>query len=268
MMNQPTLPFEQLQRSTPLALRQSIAAGHYQGHTSGLGQGRVQANIVILPGDWASEFLRYCTLNRQACPLLDITEPGDPYFRNLGAGIDIRHDVPRYRVYRDGELNEEPLDIEHLWQDDLVAFAIGCSFSFEQPLLDAGIPLKHIDLGRNVAMYQTNIDTRPTARLGGKLVVSMRPMKAAAAIQAIQITARMPNVHGAPVHIGDPSLIGIRALDTPDYGDAVPIEADEIPVFWACGVTPQSVVQASRPPLCITHAPGCMLVTDLYNSAL
>jgi uncharacterized protein YcsI (UPF0317 family) len=268
MMNQPALSFEQLQRSTPLALRQSIAAGHYQGHTSGLGQGRVQANIVILPSDWANEFLRYCTLNRQACPLLDITEPGDPYFRNLGTAIDIRHDVPRFRVYRHGELSEEPLDIEHLWQDDLVAFAIGCSFSFEQPLLDAGIPLKHIDLGRNVAMYQTNIDTRPTARLGGKLVVSMRPMKAADAIQAIQITARMPNVHGAPVHIGDPSLIGIHALDTPDYGDAVPIEADEIPVFWACGVTPQSVVKASRPPLCITHAPGCMLVTDLYNSAL
>lgn len=164
--------------------------------------------------------------------------------------------APRYRVYRHGELSEEPLDIEHLWQDDLVAFAIGCSFSFEQPLLDAGIALRHIDLGRNVAMYQTNIDTRPTARLGGKLVVSMRPMKAAAAIQAIQITARMPNVHGAPVHIGDPTLIGIHSLSTPDYGDAVPIEADEIPVFWACGVTPQSVVQASRPPLCITHAPG------------
>lgn len=267
-MNQQALSFEQLQQCDPAALRQHLAAGRYQGHTSGLGQGRVQANIVILPGDWANEFLRYCALNRQACPLLDVTEPGDPFFRNLGAAIDIRHEVPRYRVYRHGELSEERVDIEHLWQDDLVAFALGCSFSFEQPLLDAGIRLRHIDLGRNVAMYRTNIDTRPTARLSGKLVVSMRPMKAVDAIQAIQITGRMPNVHGAPVHIGDPSLIGIHALDEPDYGDAVPINADEIPVFWACGVTPQSVVQASRPPLCITHAPGCMLVTDLWNNDL
>lgn len=267
-MNQPTLSIEQLQHSDPLALRKSIAAGHYRGHTSGLGQGRVQANIVILPNDWADEFLRFCTLNRQACPVLDVTEPGDSHFRNLGAAIDIRHEVPRYRVYRHGELTEEPSDIEHVWQDDMVAFALGCSFSFEQPLLDAGIALRHVDLKRNVSMYQTNIDTRPTARLGGKLVVSMRPMKAAAAIKAIEITARMPNVHGAPVHIGDPALIGIHSLDSPDYGDAVPVEADEIPVFWACGVTPQSVVQASRPPLCITHAPGCMLVTDLWNNAL
>ncbi|MDR6959303.1 uncharacterized protein YcsI (UPF0317 family) [Pseudomonas brassicacearum] len=267
-MSQPVLSFEHLQQCASLALRQHIAAGQYQGHTSGLGQGRVQANIVILPSDWANEFLRYCTLNRQACPLLDVTEPGDPFFRNLGAPIDIRHEVPQYRVYRHGELSEEPQDIEHLWQDDLVAFALGCSFSFEQPLLEAGIRLRHIDLGRNVAMFRTNIDTRPTARLSGKMVVTMRPMKAAAAIQAIQITGRMPNVHGAPVHIGDPSLIGIQSLDKPDYGDAVPVEADEIPVFWACGVTPQSVVQASRPPLCITHAPGCMLVTDLWNSDL
>ncbi|ATE77117.1 MULTISPECIES: putative hydro-lyase [Pseudomonas] len=267
-MNQSVLSFEQLQQRSPLALRQSIAAGQYRDHTSGLAQGRVQANIVILPNDWANEFLRYCTLNRQACPVLDVTEPGDPHFRNLGTAIDIRHDVPRYRVYRHGELSEEPSDIEHLWQDDMVAFALGCSFSFEQPLLEAGIRLRHIDLGRNVAMFRTNIDTRSTARLSGKMVVSMRPMKAAAAIQAIQITARMPNVHGAPVHIGDPALIGIHSLSSPDYGDAVPIEADEIPVFWACGVTPQSVVQASRPPLCITHAPGCMLVTDLWNSAL
>lgn len=267
-MNQPALSFEQLQQCPPPALRQSIANGQYQGHTSGLGQGRVQANIVILPNDWANEFLRYCALNRQACPLLDVTAPGDPFFHNLGGAIDIRHEVPRYRVYCHGELSEEPLDIGHLWQDDLVAFALGCSFSFEQPLLEAGIRLRHIDLGRNVAMFRTNIDTRPTARLSGKLVVSMRPMKAAAAIQAIQITGRMPHVHGAPVHIGDPSLIGITSLAFPDYGDAVPVEADEIPVFWACGVTPQSVVQASRPPLCITHAPGCMLVTDLSNSDL
>ncbi|NWD06141.1 putative hydro-lyase [Pseudomonas gingeri] len=267
-MNQPVLPFEQLRHSTPFELRQQIAAGRYQGHTSGLGQGRVQANIVILPGDWADEFLRFCTLNRQACPLLDVTEPGDPILRNLGQAVDIRHDVPRYRVYREGVLSAEPLDIAALWQDDLVAFAIGCSFSFEQPLLDAGIDLRHIERGLNVAMYQTDIDTRPTARLQGKLVVSMRPLKAAAAIRAIQITGRMPNVHGAPVHIGDPALIGIRDLATPDYGDAVPVAEDEIPVFWACGVTPQSVVQASRPPLCITHAPGCMLVTDLHNHTL
>src|SRR5450830_59459 len=267
-MNLPALSFDQLRHLAPRALRRHIATDQYQGHTSGLGLGRVQANIVILPGDWADEFLRFCTLNRQACPILDITEPGDPMFRHLGESVDIRHDVPRYRVYRQGELTEEPQNIKHLWRNDKVAFAIGCSFSFEQPLLEAGIDLRHVKLGRNVAMFQTNIDTRPTERLKGKLVVSMRPLKAADAIRAVQITGRMPHVHGAPVHIGDPRLIGIHDLGTPDYGDAVPLADDELPVFWACGVTPQSVVQASRPPLCITHAPGCMLVSDLHNHSL
>jgi uncharacterized protein YcsI (UPF0317 family) len=251
----------------PSALRGAIRAGRFRGHTSGLAPGFVQANIVILPRDWAYDFLQFCALNPKACPVLDVTDPGDPAFRNLGAGIDIRSDVPRYRVYRHGSLATESDDINTLWRDDFVAFALGCSFSFEQALLDARIPLRHIALGRNVAMYRTSIDNRPAGRLSGKLVVSMRPMTPANAVRAVEITSRYPAAHGAPVHLGDPALIGIGDLDVPDYGEAVPIDADEIPVFWACGVTPQAVIAEARPEICITHAPGCMLVTDIHHSA-
>lgn len=182
--------------------------------------------------------------------------------------IDIRTDVPQYRVWRDGRIDQTCDHVLDVWRDDLVSFVIGCSFSFEQALLDAGVPLRHVAQGRNVAMYRTQVPTTPAGRFHGPLVVSMRPMKAQDAIRAVQITSRFPSVHGAPVHLGDPSLIGIRDLSQPDYGDAVEVMDDEIPVFWACGVTPQSVVQAAGLPFCITHAPGAMLVTDLSNASL
>ncbi|NOV22510.1 putative hydro-lyase [Cupriavidus necator] len=267
-MNQPLQHAASLLPEDPAALRQLIRADRYHGHTSGLARGHVQANIVILTRDWAYDFLQFCALNRKACPLIDVTDPGDPVFRNLGHDVDIRTDVPMYRVYRDGKTYHETTRITELWRDDFVAFAIGCSFSFEQALIAANVPLKHINLGRNVAMYRTAIETRPAGRLSGKLVVSMRPLKAADAILATEITARYPDVHGAPVHIGDPALIGIEDIESPDYGDAVPLDADEIPVFWACGVTPQAVIREARPEICITHAPGCMLVTDLDNNRL
>ncbi|MDK3026549.1 putative hydro-lyase [Cupriavidus taiwanensis] len=267
-MNQPLQHAASLLPEDPAALRQLIREGRYHGHTSGLARGHVQANIVILTRDWAYDFLQFCALNRKACPLIDVTDPGDPVFRNLGRDVDIRTDVPMYRVYRDGNAYHETTRITELWRDDFVAFAIGCSFSFEQALLAANVPLKHINLGRNVAMYRTAIETRPAGRLSGKLVVSMRPLKPADAILATEITARYPDVHGAPVHIGDPALIGIEDIESPDYGDAVPLDADEIPVFWACGVTPQAVIREARPEICITHAPGCMLVTDLDNNRL
>lgn len=251
----------------PAALREIIRTGRYDGHTSGLAKGAMQANLVILPRDWAYDFLQFCALNPRPCPVLDVTDPGDPMFRNLGAPIDIRSDVPKYRIYEHGRLSAEVGDVRDLWRDDFVAFALGCSFSFEQALLDAGIPLRHVALGRNVAMYRTSIDTRRAGRLHGKLVVSMRPMTPADAIRAVEITARVPAAHGAPVHLGDPAAIGIRDIDAPDYGEAVPIEPGEIPVFWACGVTPQAVISEARPPICITHAPGCMLVTSLRSEA-
>jgi uncharacterized protein YcsI (UPF0317 family) len=186
----------------------------------------------------------------------------------LGADLDLRTDLPRYRIWRNGEMVEETADILGHWREDLVAFVIGCSFSFEEALVEDGIALRHLSCGANVAMYRTSIPTRPAGPFSGPLVVSMRPMKAADAIRAVQITSRFPAVHGAPVHLGRPDLIGIRDLARPDYGDAVAVEEDEIPVFWACGVTPQAVIAAARPPFAITHAPGCMLVTDLRNSRM
>lgn len=250
------------------AARAAIRAGQWQSHTSGMAHDHVQGNLVILPEAFAGEFLRYCQRNPKPCPVLAVSEPGDPSLPSLGAGIDIRSDVPRYRVWRDGELRDEPTDITHLWRDDLVTFIIGCSFSFEQALLDSGMRLRHVDEGRNVAMYRTSIATVPAGPFQGPMVVSMRPLRAADAIRAVQITSRFPGVHGAPVHLGDPALIGITDLSRPDYGDAVAVHDDELPVFWACGVTPQAAVVQARPPLCITHAPGCMLITDLLNSRM
>ena len=253
---------------SPLELRRLIRRGDYAGHTSGLGQRHLQANIVILQRSWADEFLRFCVLNPRACPLLDVTEPGSPRFHKLGVDIDVRSDVPLYRVYRRGQPHREASDIGELWEADFVAFAIGCSFSFEQALQDEGIALRHIEQGRNVAMYRTHLANTPSGRLAGHMVVSMRPLKAADAVRASQITGRFPLTHGAPVHIGDPALIGIADLQAPDYGEPVALAADELPVFWACGVTPQAVLAEAEPELFITHAPGCMLVSDLLYGQL
>ena len=254
--------------STPAQVRAAARAGAWTSHTSGLAERHVQGNVVILPRADADDFLRYCQRNPKPCPLLAVGEPGDPTLASLGADIDIRSDLPRYRVWRDGQVVDEPTDIGALWRDDFVTFVLGCSFSFEQALLDEGLRLRHVDEGRNVAMYRTHIATEPAGPFRGPLVVTMRPLGAAAAIRAVQITSRFPAVHGAPVHLGDPALIGIADLARPDYGDAVAVLGDEIPVFWACGVTPQAALENARVPLAITHAPGCMLVTDRLNHEL
>ncbi len=248
--------------------RLAIRSGDFAGHTSGLAAGHVQGNVVILPELLAKDFLHYCQRNPKPCPLLAVSEPGQALLPSLGADIDIRTDVPRYRVWKGGVLTDQPTDISNLWRNDLVTFVIGCSFSFEEALLEAGIPLRHIAQNRNVAMYRSNMATAPAGAFNGPMVVSMRPLKAADAIRAIQITSRFPNVHGAPVHIGNPALIGIADLNVPDYGDAVEVLPDEIPVFWACGVTPQAAITQARPEFCITHAPGAMLITDLFNHQL
>jgi uncharacterized protein YcsI (UPF0317 family) len=248
--------------------RAAIRSGAFTSHTSGLAHDHVQGNVVILPKALADDFLRYCQLNPKPCPVLAVSQPGDPMLPRLGADIDIRTDVPRYRVWRHGELVNEPTDLRALWRDDLVTFVIGCSFSFEQALLDAGLSMRHIDQNRNVAMYRSNIATVAAGPFHGPMVVSMRPLKAKAAIRAIQVTSRFPDVHGAPVHLGDPALIGIADLAKPDYGDPVDVMPDELPVFWACGVTPQAAIAQARPEFCITHAPGAMLITDLLNHEL
>lgn len=251
-----------------LAIRQAIRRGVFAAHTSGLAGGNVQGNVVILPKTDATDFLRFCHQNRKPCPVIAITEPGVSALKTLGSDIDIRTDVPRYHVWHDGQLTETPTDITHLWREDLVTFVIGCSFSFEQALIEAGVPIRHIEQERNVPMYKTSIATTTAGPFSGPLVVTMRPMKAKDVIRAIQITSRYPEVHGAPVHLGDPSLIGISDLSRPDYGDAVDVYGDEIPVFWACGVTPQAALAQARPSFCITHAPGAMLITDLLNNHL
>ncbi|HVJ10367.1 MAG TPA: putative hydro-lyase [Burkholderiales bacterium] len=252
----------------PREVRQAIRARRHAGHTAGLAPGYVQGNVVILPREYADEFRAFCERNPKPCPLLAMSKPGDPRLPDLGEDLDIRTDVPRYRVFVDGALAEEAEDLRRHWRDDLVTFVIGCSFSFEEALMEAGLPLRYVEQGRNVPMYRTSVETVPAGRFRGKLVVSMRPFKPADAVRAIEVTSRYPRVHGSPVHIGLPGLIGIEDLSRPWVGDATEVRDDELPLFWACGVTPQSVVLDARPSLCITHAPGHMLVTDLENSSL
>ena len=251
-----------------LAVRHAARSGRLTGHTSALAPGFVQANLAILPADLAGDFLRFCQRNPKPCPVLGISEPGSPHVPALGADLDLRTDLPRYRVWRHGELVDEPTSIADVWRDDLVAFVIGCSFTFEHALMQDGIPLRHVQRGCNVAMWRTSIACAPAGAFAGPMVVSMRPFAPADAIRAVQITSRFPGVHGAPVHLGHPQMIGIADLAKPDYGDAVDVGPDEIPVFWACGVTPQAVIAAAKPSFAITHAPGAMLVTDLPNSRL
>lgn len=234
--------------------------------TAGVAPGFVQGNLAILPEKLAASFHRFCQLNPKPCPIIGMSEVGSPKIPALGLDLDIRTDLPRYRVWRNGELVEEPSDIMAHWRDDLVAFVLGCSFSFEEALMADGLSIRHIDEGRNVPMYRTSVPCEPAGPFAGRLVVSMRPFRPADAIRAVQITTRFPAVHGAPVHLGHPEQIGIADLSKPDYGDSVSIAPDELPVFWACGVTPQSVILESRPEFAITHAPGRMLVTDLRNS--
>jgi uncharacterized protein YcsI (UPF0317 family) len=252
----------------PREVRLAIRERRHTGHTAGLAPGRVQGNLCILPREYADEFREFCEKNPKPCPLIGMSAPGDPRIPALGEDLDIRTDVPRYRVFRDGTLQEEVSDLRALWRDDLVSFVLGCSFSFEEALVKAGLPLRYVEQGRNVPMYRTSIDTAPAGRFRGKLVVSMRPFKPADAIRAIEITAKYPRVHGAPVHVGFPERIGIDDLSRPWAGDPTEVKSDEMPLFWACGVTPQSVVLDARPTLCITHAPGHMLVTDLQNESL
>ena len=264
------LAAQSLPRARPLyadgrAVRLAARSGDFAEHTSGVAPGYVQGNVVVLPRDLADDFLRFCQRNPKPCPLIGVSDVGSPHVPELGDDFDIRTDVPRYRVWRDGDLVEEPDSVESWWRADLVTFVIGCSFTFEEALLADGIPLRHVACGANVAMYRTNVPTRSAGPFHGPLVVSMRPLKPADAIRAVQITSRYPAVHGAPVHIGLPEQIGITDIANPEYGASVGVEPDELPVFWACGVTPQAVIAAAKPAFAITHAPGYMVVTDRRN---
>ncbi len=257
-----------LDLASPQGVRLAARSGALDGPTSGFAQGFVQGNLAILPADVASEFLRFCQLNPKPCPIVGMSEPGDPHLPQLGADLDIRTDVPRYRVWKDGVVVDEPVDITKWWRDDLVTFVIGCSHSFEEALIEDGLTLRHIDRGTTVPMFRTSLTCQPAGRFSGPLVVTMRPFRPEDAIRAIQVTTRFPAVHGAPVHIGRPDLIGIADLAKPTWGEPVEILDDEIPVFWACGVTPQAAIQSAKLPFAITHMPGRMIVTDVPNTRL
>ncbi len=252
----------------PVELRAACRTGRYTGSTPGQVPGRVQANLVIVPQNLAFDFLLFCQRNPKSCPLLEVTEAGNPHPELLAPGADLRTDLPSYRVYRHGELIEERTEIGDLWRDDLVAFLLGCSFTFEHALVAAGVPVRHLECRRNVPMYRTNLACRTAGVFAGPMVVSMRPLTPVQTIRATEICSRFPRVHGAPIHLGVPAAIGIRNLDRPDYGEPVPIGEGELPVFWACGVTPQAVAVAAQLPLVITHKPGHMFVTDWWDAML
>jgi uncharacterized protein YcsI (UPF0317 family) len=250
---------------SPKAVRGLCRTGEFTGPTSGVAKGYVQANMMIVPRDYAFDFLLFCQRNPKPCPLVEVLDPGQAAPR-CAPDADIRTDLPGYRLYEEGRLTREVTDISSYWRDDLVTFLIGCSFSFESALIEGGIPLRHVDLGINVAMYKTNIPCLSAGRFEGNMVVSMRPVNSRDVARAVEISGRFPQVHGAPVHVGHPEAIGIRDLSKPDFGDPVAILDGELPVFWACGVTPQYVAELSRIPFCITHSPGKMLVTDFMNN--
>jgi len=253
---------------SPREVRALIRKGEICRPTSGMCAGYAQANLVILPKSQAFDFLLFTQRNPKACPILEVTDAGSRILNIVAPGADIATDVPKYRVYEKGVLTGEYTDITKFWRDDLVSFLIGCSFSFESALLEAGVPVRHIEENRNVPMYDTNIACQPAGMFHGNMVVSMRPLTSRQAIRAVSITAGMPRVHGAPIQIGNPAEIGIQDINHPDYGDAVTIHEGEIPVFWPCGVTPQNVIMASKPDFVITHAPGHMFITDVKNVEL
>jgi len=251
--------------SDPREARAAFRAG-LRTTTAGWAPGYAQANLIAVPADLAGDLRDFAERNPKPCPLLDVTEPGATGTR-LAEHADLRTDLPGYRVWLDGECVAEVADAREFWRDDIVAFLIGCSFTFEGALIEAGIPVRHLVEGTNVSMYATDRPCEPAGRLTGPLVVSMRPIPAHLVEAASEITSHYPDVHGAPIHSGDPAALGIADLSTPDFGDPVPIGPDDVPVFWACGVTPQAAVMASRPPFAISHAPGHMFVTDVPDRA-
>lgn len=249
-----------------LEVRSRIREGEHTGPTGGLVPGRVQTNLVMLPEEYAFDFLKFCVRNPKPCPILEVTDAGSPTPTVMAPEADLRTDVPKYRVYENGELVDEPTDVASYWRGDLVSFLIGCSFTFEKALLDAGLRLAHLDQGRNVPMYVTGRDCTPSGPFSGPMVVSMRPYRADEIPQAVAISGRYPTMHGAPIHVGDPDALGVRDIGEPEFGESISIAEDEVPLFWACGVTPQAVAMKARPPMMITHSPGHMFITDRRNA--
>ncbi|MGM9924470.1 MAG: putative hydro-lyase [Bacillus sp. (in: firmicutes)] len=250
---------------SPQQLRQLIRNEKWTKPTAGLAKGYIQANLAVLPKAQAFDFLLFAQRNPKSCPIIDVTDPGSGVSRLSAPTGNIKTDIPKYRIYRNGILEEECTHVTDVWNEDMVGFLIGCSFTFEEALLQNDIPIRHIEENCNVPMYKTNIACEKAGQFEGPMVVSMRPMAEQDAIRAVQVTSRFPSVHGAPVHIGNPEAIGITDINHPEFGDAVTIKKGEVPVFWACGVTPQAIAMECKPEIMITHAPGHMFITDLKN---
>jgi len=257
-----------IQQLNPGEIGAIIRRGKWDKPTAGLAMGYAQANLVILPQKYAFDFLLFCQRNAKPCPLLEILEPGEFRTKFLSLDADMRTDIPLYNIYRKGKLERTVKEIRSLWEKNFVSFLLGCSFSFEEAMLRAKIPIRYIEENKNVSMYITSIPCKPAGVFHGPMVVTMRPIPSEKVARAVQITSRYASVHGAPIHIGEPSTIGIKDLRKPDFGDPVTIKKGEVPVFWACGVTPQAVVMKAKPDLCITHAPGHMFISDLLNEEL
>jgi uncharacterized protein YcsI (UPF0317 family) len=246
--------------------RARIRSGEHTGPTGGISPGYVQTNLVMLPEEYAFDFLKFCVRNPRPCPVLEVTDAGSATPSVMAPKADLRTDVPRYRIFENGELVEELTDLTPHWRNDLISFLLGCSFTFETALLSAGLSLAHLDQGRNVPMYVTGRECVPSGPFAGPMVVSMRPYRAEEIPLAVTVSGRYPTMHGAPIHVGDPDSLGIKDIDEPEFGDAISIGEEQIPAFWACGVTPQAVAMQARPPFMITHSPGHMFVTDRLNS--
>ncbi|PHS04244.1 MAG: hypothetical protein COA78_16890 [Blastopirellula sp.] len=245
------------------AIRSRIRSNSYQGHTAGLASGVLQANLVIMPEEFALDFFRFCQRNPKPCPLSGVSDTGNPILHTMGQDIDIRTDVSAYNIYRYGKLVNSTSDIVDIWQDDFVVFALGCSFTFEHAAQRAGIKMWHIENNTTVPMFRTDIDCVPSNRFGGKMVVSMRSILKDQVQLVSEISAKFPLAHGAPLHVGSPEEIGIADLEMPDWGNPAPIEQGHVPVFWACGVTPQVAIEEAQIPIIITHKPGHMLISDI-----
>lgn len=259
---------KELDQYSPSKIRSLIRKKEIKEPTAGMAAGFAQANLIILPENLAFEFMLFAQRNPKPCPILDVMEPGQYQPVLTAPKADLRTDLPRYRIYENGILKEEVTDIKDYWQKDFVSFLIGCSFTFESALLEASIPIRHIEEGKNVPMYKTNIQCREAGIFQGPLVVTMRPLSGKQIVQAVQITSEYEKVHGTPIHIGDPTKIGIEDLGSSDFGETVTVQQDELPVFWACGVTPQAVAMESKPSMMITHSPGHMFITDVENKEL
>lgn len=258
-----TTDIQQFAHSSPTEVRAAIRQKLFNAPTTGVAQGYMQVSPIIIPSRFAADFKQFCHTNDKPFPLAGISAQGNSKLPFLGKDIDVKYDLGHYHIYRNGQFSGEVSSLDSIWRDDWVTFTVGCSFSFEDILQSQHIPIRHQQEGKNVPMYNTDIPLHPVGVFGGNMVVSMRPFSTSDAIQAIAITSRYPISHGAPVHMGDPKQIGIHTLDKPDYGDSVHIQSNEIPLFWACGVTILPVMQRAKLPIAIVQKPGYMLVTDI-----